>query len=125
MCPLQQGIRKQEEKKRVFLLRLLHEQSQQPPSEGRWVTSDIIISINGVKLVDVEGGVDAWVKVFTGFAGMSRNMVVRHAIIAADKNVMPVLETTHPPVESELNDLVSSVILRSITYPLLLSSLFK
>ena len=41
------------------------------------VVNDVIISLNGIKLNYVEGGVNAWVKLFQAFETVQRNLVVQ------------------------------------------------
>ena len=37
---------------------------------------DTIVSLNGIDLANVQGGVDAWVKLFAAFADVERNLVI-------------------------------------------------
>ncbi|KAL3773368.1 hypothetical protein ACHAW5_006458 [Stephanodiscus triporus] len=38
--------------------------------------NDVVLSMNGIRLADVEGGLDAWVRLFAAFASGPRNLIV-------------------------------------------------
>lgn len=44
---------------------------------------DVVLSLNGIVLADVEGDVDAWVRLFRGFESSTRNVKVLRAVPAA------------------------------------------
>eukprot|EP00571_Detonula_confervacea_P016055 CAMPEP_0172307910 /NCGR_PEP_ID=MMETSP1058-20130122/8667_1 /TAXON_ID=83371 /ORGANISM="Detonula confervacea, Strain CCMP 353" /LENGTH=638 /DNA_ID=CAMNT_0013020217 /DNA_START=36 /DNA_END=1952 /DNA_ORIENTATION=+ len=66
---------------------------------------DVILSLNGIGLADVEGGVDAWVSVFVTFASGPRNVVIHRAAPAVN-SVPP---SPLPVASSALNSVTSSV----------------
>ena len=45
------------------------------------MVGDVVESLNGRVLVDVEGGIPAWVELFASFANDTRTVVVRRRII--------------------------------------------
>ena len=75
--------------------------------------NDIIVSINGIQLVDVEGGLDSWAKIFSSFSNMPRQVVVRRnaGVAAQDINASvgagaPALTNNGPLVQ--LSDSLAS-----------------
>ena len=55
--------------------------------------NDIILSVNGIKLKDVEGGKSGWVQMFSSLVNMPREVVVSRRVDIAMDIVMP--PTTH------------------------------
>jgi len=45
---------------------------------------DVILSLNGITLEDVEGGADAWVKLFVAFGAVDRKLIVQRAVVPAN-----------------------------------------
>ena len=45
---------------------------------------DVILSLNGITLEDVEGGADAWVKLFVAFGAVDRKLIVQRAVAVAN-----------------------------------------
>lgn len=51
--------------------------SKSNQSNSPLMVDDIIISLNGIKLSQIEGGVDGWVRLFQMFGQVNRNLVVQ------------------------------------------------
>ena len=51
--------------------------SKSNQSNSPLMVDDIIISLNGIKLSQIEGGVDGWVRLFQMFGQVQRNLVVQ------------------------------------------------
>jgi len=51
--------------------------SKSNQSNSPLMVDDIIISLNGIKLSNIEGGVDGWVRLFQMFGQVQRNLVVQ------------------------------------------------
>lgn len=49
--------------------------------------NDVVVSLNGIKLAAVDGGVQAWVKLFQSLCGADRKLVVGRAITLAKAEV--------------------------------------
>ena len=45
---------------------------------------DVILSLNGITLEDVEGGAGAWVKLFVAFGAVDRKLIVQRAVVPAN-----------------------------------------
>ena len=58
---------------------------------------DVILSLNGIRLRDVEGGLDAWVRLFAAFASCPRNLAVVRRIDGGD-----VISAVAPPSKSSI-----------------------
>ena len=56
--------------------------SKNPAINSPLLENDTIISVNGIQLIEVEGGVDAWVKIFASFSDMPREVVVSRSAAA-------------------------------------------
>ena len=55
---------------------------------------DVVLSLNGVTLADVEGGVQAWVKLFKVFDTGERNAMVVHRL----EGGVWLVQQWHPPL---------------------------
>lgn len=49
--------------------------------------NDIIISLNGISLSEVEGGLPSWIKLFEAFASGSRALVVQHSVTKMEESM--------------------------------------
>ncbi|KAL7527076.1 hypothetical protein ACHAXR_001789, partial [Thalassiosira sp. AJA248-18] len=90
--PLGLGIQREEDSGHCFVF------SKNPASNSPLLVKDTVISLNGIKLVDVEGGVDAWVKMFGAFADVERTVVVSRgaaAVKAAEKATRSLKHSAH------------------------------
>ena len=54
--------------------------SKSNQSNSPLMVDDIIISLNGIKLSNIEGGVDGWVQLFQMFGQVQRNLVVQRVV---------------------------------------------
>ena len=66
-----QGIQEDSESGHCIVTR------QNPEIDTPLLEKDTILSLNGIQLNEVEGGVDAWVKIFGSLSEMPREVVVR------------------------------------------------
>ena len=60
--------------------------SKSNQSNSPLMVDDIIVSLNGIKLSQIEGGVDGWVRLFQMFGQVQRNLVVQRDVTNNSSN---------------------------------------